>query len=272
MMEVVKHLAVVVVMVAGCGRMGFDPGSSDDGADGGIIPNQDQSPTTGLVAYWGFEDLNTSGAMSTSSSDMAACQTGECPTPVAGALGAAASFNGVTSCLHIPSLASWSATELTLSAWVYIPSTMIGGDQPIVARNPDGCPSPGIQVTQGKVGFMFMGADTVHYHAWTSGVQADSWHQLGVRWDGTNEAVFVDGQCMCNFAPNRAILFAANEFTIGCDAYAATHAAATVDEIRIYSRSLADDEMPLLVAVAGRAAPTPSACPATCAITDAGPP
>jgi hypothetical protein len=174
--------------------------------------------------------------------------------------------------MHIPSLETWSATEVTLSAWVYIAGSMITHDLPIVARDPDGCPSPGIQVTQGEVGFMFMGQDSVHYHAWTSGLQANSWHQLGVRWEGVKEAVFVDGACLCDFAPGQAILFAANEFTIGCDLYATTYAAASIDEIRIYNRSLADDEMPLLFAVGGRTAPTPNTCPTTCAITTGGPP
>jgi hypothetical protein len=273
-----RTLVLAVLVVTGCGRLGFDAGGSGGGPGPGpdvpdaAVVDRDLSPTTGLVAHWDFENLGAGGAMSAVGGDMASCTGGECPAAITGARGTGARFDGSTSCLHVPSLTSWSANEVTLSSWVYIASSMIGGDLPIIARNPDGCPSPGIQVTQAEVGFMFMGQDTTHFHAWTAGLASNSWHQLGIRWDGTKQAVFVDGQCLCDYAPGEPILFADSEFTIGCDPYGPTYAAATIDEIRIYDRALADSEMPLLYAVGARDAPSATACTSTCAITTAGPP
>ena len=147
---------------------------------------------------------------------------------------------------------------------------MVSADLPILTRDPDGCPSPGIRADAAQVGFLFMGQDSIHYHAWTPGL-ASGWHQLGVRWDGTNENVFIDGVCACGAVQAQAILFSINEFTIGCDTWANTHTQGTIDEVRIYDRALTDLEMAQLTAIGGRTAPVPQSCAAACTITTDGP-
>jgi hypothetical protein len=284
---------LILLLAAGCGRYGFDDrgasggGGGDDGVMtlGGLDNPGAQSgvdamtvtdpaqPSVGLVAYWDFDDITGSGATSSVAGDLAACAGGECPTSVDGVKGMAAQFDGTTSCMHVPSMANWSSSTLTMSAWVKIPTAMLSDTLPVLTRDLDGCPSPGIQAESAQVGFMFMGLDAVHHHAWTPGLGGDEWHQLGVRWDGTTESVFIDGVCACGAQPGEGILFdgASYEFQIGCDTFTPSYTNGVIDELRIYDRALSDQEMAVLAAVGGRPTPTPQACAATCEITTAGP-
>ena len=275
---------LVLLLMAGCGRVGFDdtrpmPGASGPTDPGSTAPDANVSsdpvqPSAGLSAYWGFDDLSSTGAMSSVNSFAATCTAGECPTEVDGVVGKGASFDGATSCMHVPSMSNWTATELTISAWVNIPSAMLGNVIPVIDRDADACPSPGIEIAQGQIGFLFMGQDSVHYHAWTSALlTGDTWHQVAVRWDGTTETVFLDGQCACGAEPGQQILFdgTSYEFEIGCDMDTSIYTNGVIDEVRIYDRALSDTEMATLAAVGGRAAPTPQACAATCSVTQAGP-
>lgn len=265
---------MVVVVAAGCGRFGFEdmrPGTGSGNPDASV--ENAVLPTTGLVAYWSFNDLSATGSMSTVNGDMAACAAGQCPAAIAGVVGTGARFDGANSCMHVPSMSNWTTTTLTMSAWVNIPSAALGTVLPVINRDADACPSPGIEAAQGQVGFLFMGKNATHYHAWTAGLVADSWHQLGVRWDGTTETVFIDGQCACEAAPGQQLMFdgASHEFEIGCDTNTPVYTNGAIDEVRIYDRALADDEMALLVAIGGRVTPTPQACPTACTVTTAGP-
>ena len=275
----------------GCGRFGFDDDQlpppddnytlADDpsGTTGVQNPSAHQLPaslpTAQMVAYWGFEDLDPSGAMSSVNSYMATCSdAADCPTSVAGALGKGASFDGTATCMHVPTLGATTPANITMSAWINMSAAQLAGTQPVITRDADACPSPGIEVMSSMVGFLFMGATTGdHYHAWTAAPSPGTWHQLGVRWDGTTEYVFIDGVCACSAVPGEPIAYDGNnyEIEIGCDDNQSWFTSGSIDEVRVYSRSLSDDEMASLYAIGGRAQPTPISCPATCTVTTAGP-
>jgi hypothetical protein len=278
-----------MVLAIGCGRFGFDdslpPDDNYTAADPGDQTVQDPStyhsqpgstlPTAQMVAYWGFEDLTDNGAMSSVNSYMATCaDAADCPTSVAGALGKGASFDGTAACMHVPTLGSVTPANITMSAWINMSAAELAGTQPVITRDADACPSPGIEVMSSQVGFLFMGANTGdHYHAWTAAPSPGVWHQLGVRWDGTTEYVFIDGVCACSAVPGEPLAYDGNDYEIeiGCDDDESWFTSGAIDEVRVYTRSLSDDEMASLYAIGGRAQPTPISCPATCTVTTAGP-
>jgi len=112
------------------------------------------------------------------------------------------------------------------------------------------------------------------YNAWTPDpmLTGDTWHQLAVRWDGTNESVFLDGQCACTAPPDQQLAIDDDvEFEIGCDMLESSYTLGAIDEVRMYNRALSDDEMAQLQGVGGRAVPATQACSATCIISAGGP-
>jgi sialidase-1 len=199
-------------------------------------------------------------------SNAATCAAGQCPGVVAGISGNAMMFDGATACFNVPSLASWMPTAFTISAWIKS-STMVG---PIVVHeSSSGCPSPELEASNG-VGLVQLNITdaTPHNEAWTAAAlpSPGQWHQIAVAWDGANQSVYVDGVCACEETQTLGPLQNVQPFSIGC--YPTGSPAAftgAIDEVRIYDRALALDEIANLVTVSGQAAPTPVACAAACA-------
>jgi hypothetical protein len=190
---------LIVIVVAGCGRLGFDdePGyqpvnttAQSPGHNGAASTSGESTtvilPSADMVAYWGFEDLTDSGAMSSVNDYAAACDNpADCPNAVPGALGDGASFDGTAACMHVPTLGSVMPQTLTMSAWINMSASAMSGFQPVITRDGDGCSSPGLEVSDSQLAFQFMGGDGNFYYAWAPAPAAGAWHQVSARWDGT---------------------------------------------------------------------------------------
>jgi hypothetical protein len=241
------------LVVAACGRLGFD-GS-------GVS-------TQGLRAYWpmdevvGGQTLDESGNANTATCDVA---NGTCPVGAAGLLGGAAMFDGIKSCLTVGTMNTWAANQFTISAWVQAP-TMCG---PIVVHESSGnCPSPELSV-QNAIGLTQLdSSNNNHNYAWAPNpITAPAiWHHVAATWDGTThtQAVFVDGQCQCNVVPLLGPSNTDHPFTIGCYPGASTLFVGAIDEVRVYDRVLALQEIAALGAVDGRQTPAAMPCSVTC--------
>ena len=182
-----RALAMIgVLAAAGCGRLGFD--DNMDPMNPVLGAPVEAPPNAGLVAHWTFDNMTTSGAMSTVSADMATCSTGECPTAVTGVTGVAARFDGTTSCYHVPSLATLDTASYTISLWVNLDSTAI--DQPMIMRYNGGCASPSVRSHGQQTSHAAFDTADVHQYAWTDNVlTAGTWQQIAIRWDGVNQSV-----------------------------------------------------------------------------------
>ncbi len=256
-----------LVLAAGCGRLGFEPESgSGTGPGPGPGPGPDafvQMPTTaGLIAYWPMDSFATTAPDVIGGND-AGCTAGACPSETPGVLGGAAMFDGTMSCLEVPGLMGWAADSFTISAWIQAPA-MSG---PVVVHESDTtCPSPAMEVTNGA-GLVQYNTTGAHSEAWTTAAISSpgQWHQIAVSWDGTMQQVFVDGACDCGIAPANMPVLNPQTFSIGCYPAATTWFTGAIDEVRVYDRVLAADEMAGLYAIAGRSAPAPQPCSVTCA-------
>ncbi len=258
MME--KLACCVFIVCVGCGRIGFDGG--DNTAD---PPADDPNQIANLVAHWTFEDLTTAGSVDLVGGRVASCTGGQCPTTTAGADGLAAAFDGADDCLLVPSLDSFAGTMFTVSAWVSVAGSVTG--PLVVHENYGGCPSPEMSLTKSSLNITQLNTADGHNESWTLATMTPSWHHLVVRWDGSQQRLFVDGRC-CNATPTiapRADATAA--FSIGCYPANSANFAGAIDDLRIYDRPLTSEEVATLYAVGGRTAPTAQACTETCLLT-----
>ena len=269
-----RFALILLVSVAGCGRMGFEDAANMDPLDPmDTVPKQ-TPPTDNLIAYWDFENMTPTGVMSQVGSEEAQCTGAECPSSVSGIAigGVAARFDGTQTCLHIPSLVDFDSSNYTISVWAKLDD--IAQAQPMLMRYNGGCSSPSIRTYSNTAAHAAYDTADVHQYAWTdSGVKSSSWQQIAIRWDGTNQSIFIDGVCSCNnIPPLRLIMAVSQEFTIGCDWNDGKHLAGNLDALRIYDRALTNDEMASLAVEDGRLAPMPVACPMQCAVTTDYPP
>jgi hypothetical protein len=266
---------LALVAVAACGRLDFGANTNASGNGNGTTDAPAQWPdgaaapidaaVAGLVAYWPMDQFipgQPSGGrfVDVIGAHDAMCTT--CPTVTTGVVDNAAVFDGQTSCLTVPTLGGWVDSSFTISAWVQ--STNRNG--PIVVHeSSNGCPSPELSLTNGVGLTQLNTSNSTHNFAWTlSGIAANTWHHVAVTWDGTTQRVFLDGLCNCSVSPTLQPLDNTQPFTIGCyPTGGATHLWGSLDEVRVYNRTLSMSEIADLYAVSGRTA-TPVACNATC--------
>jgi Concanavalin A-like lectin/glucanases superfamily len=271
MMGTVRVIAMLAI--AGCGRLGFDAQSAptqtppDSGAVSTPTIDALAAPTSGLIAYWSFDDYAASDAMAidTVGGNTATC-SGACPELATGVVGNGVKFDGAASCMSVPSMAGWNDPMFTVSAWTS--GAAMGG--PVVVHESDNaCPSPEMQVENSALGLIQLNTtDSTHNLAWMTTPIADpsQWHLVAVTWDGTTQSVYVDGQCACSVVPPLKPLLHNAELSIGCYPDQATYFTGAIDEIRIYNRQLAGDELATMyAAVAGGALPASGPCTQTCA-------
>ncbi len=252
------------LVLAGCGRLGFGAQPPQPDAAPGI--DAPAPTTTGLVAYWTMDDVTNLATTDAFGGNTATCTSGTCPTIAPGIVGNAAVFDGTTSCLTVASLTGWADATFTISAWVRSP----GMSGPVVVHeSSSGCPSPELEVS-GGAGLVQLNItdSTPHNEAWTPAAitNPSAWHQIAVAWDGASQWVYVDGACACGLPQTKGPLDNVQPFTIGCyPTGSPSFFSGAIDEVRVYNRVLSADEIGVLYAVGGGAAPAPAACTATCA-------
>ena len=252
-----RGLAWTFVLLAGCGRLGFNDRADVSPDSAPLVSPDSGPPVAGLTSYWSFDGANPL-AESTGGHD-AACTS--CPVFD----GSTATFDGSSSCLDVPGLQTWMPASFTISAWV----SLAGPTGPIIAKESDGsCPGPQLDSSNAHPGLVQLDSnDALHNNAYTptAMLAMGQWHHVAATWDGTTQSVFVDGVCNCSIVPGIGTLDNVKPFSIGCYPGAGTFFAGSLDEIRLYDRVLAPEEIAQLYAFNGRTAPTPQACAATCA-------
>ena len=251
-----RGLAWTFVLLAGCGRLGFSEQPPEPMADAAPTPDSGP-PAAGLVAYWPFQSPNRLA-------DVVGGNDASCPTNCPTLDGSVAIFNGTTSCLDVPGLQSWMAPAFTMSAWIE-PAAPSG---PIIAKQSvTTCPSPQLDLSNGHPGLVQLNTtDSTHNNAYTptTVLASSQWHHVAVTWDGTAQQVFVDGVCDCTITPSLGPLDNVAAFSLGCFPGAGTFFDGSIDEVRVYDRVLALDEIAQLDTFRGAIAPTPQACAVTC--------
>jgi hypothetical protein len=233
--------AAAVVLVCGCGRIGFSAQvASDASIDVGPVADP------GLIAWYEMESLG-SGTIHDSSGHGhdGACTVGQCPEVVAGRIGNGFRFDGVTQNIMVlgdPELDTTSA--YTVASWLWIdqdpPETACALNKPQDSGNGDSW-----QLCLQGDGTVFFGADLANTSL-SVPLPTGSWHHIAVRWDGAADTLFVDGQGVAMTPVTTDIFAAASPVTIGVDldeGMPVAWFAGMLDDVRIYDRALGSDEI-----------------------------
>jgi hypothetical protein len=282
------------VALVGCGRLGFDSPAPNGGGGGGgqgTMPGAPGQPvssngpggddtvdaqtfsaptTVGLTAYWTFDD--PTGGDSSGNANNANCRDGSaCPGQVAGVVGNAASFDGGAECFTVPSMTTWNAPQFTVSAWINTPTMAAAQNGSVfVHESSSGCPSPELQIGDGVAGIVQLNTtDSTHNIAFTptAMLSVNTWRQVAITWDGTTQAVYINGVCDCSHQPTLQPLDNNAELTIGCYPDSGATYTGAIDELRVYDRVLTLAEIGDLYSYASQQAVTPASCSATCNTT-----
>jgi|HubBroStandDraft_6_1064221.scaffolds.fasta_scaffold55350_1 hypothetical protein len=262
-----------VLVVLGCGRLGFDQQQARDvDAGGSNGANADAKvgaePTTdagvdaaldpSLVAWWRMEALTPSSnpvgdvgvADSTGMSPMAQCG-GQlpCPTIVAGKLGNAAQFDGSTTMLEAKSVAALIDSSFTIAAWVNLEAAN-GGCIMTKGLGSGVYNSWALCNDMATQALFFYTAQTTAPNTLEPGNQVplNSWHHVAGTWDGTSKVLYLDGNKLGDDQPP-GIDFDSSDVFIGGDVdngAATSFLNGTVDEVRVYNRSLSAGEIATL--------------------------
>jgi hypothetical protein len=235
------RLAVVLV-VAGCGRVAFDPIAPPLPVDALLDPS--------LVAWY---PLDVAATDATGHGHDGACPArGEgCPGPAVGQLAGANDFSGATM-YEVPFAPELNTPNgFTVSAWLFItaaPATrgcaITKGQGPGVFNSWALCIEPDRSVFFYTVA---LGIENDQFSA--EPLASDAFHHVAIRWDGIIKTIFLDGVNVGDSQPFPGIAFDDSSIFLGEDVDNGAPIAAfvgRVDDARVYNRALADSEIAAL--------------------------
>jgi hypothetical protein len=260
--------ALLLIAAAGCGRIGFGPtggidSTGDGGVDGSATGNGDGPGETvdtggtaippGLIAWYQLDEDNapSGGAAidSTGRGHDASCTA--CPTRVAGrptGTGFAALFDGTTD--HFLILAAGTEldmTQFTITAWVKVearPPTF----ETIVSR-PLGLSQDSFTIDHeatGRLTYVSQGNSTL-FGMQQLGIGA--WTHVAISFDGTFKRLYRNGNLEGSGSSGSGVTYDQNAMVIGADMTSGSVTnffRGTLDEIRVYNRTLSDAEIDTL--------------------------
>ena len=215
--------------------------------------------TSGLVAEYNFNDGSGSAATDSSGNGNTGTLTNS-PTWTAGVIGSGAlSFNGNNQFVSLPNNSQITLAGLygaTISAWI---KTTSGGT---IICSGGACinfANYALNVNGGLATAMFVNANTSAGQfilSSTNSVNDGQWHMITSVLNGTSIALYVDGTnvnsinnfsgAIYNDGGSSPIDIGATASTGGCGSPASSYFNGTIDDVRIYSRSLAASEIQTL--------------------------
>jgi hypothetical protein len=246
----------LLVVAAGCGRIGFDrfgPGGADDGGGGSdstlIAP--DALPT-GLVAWFPLEALPAADLVGGGSGT---CVAPTCPAAISGPHGGAMHFDGSDDCLTIADYPVLHQGAITIGVW----------EQADVAQDTADF-SKRVDIAAGSYDTWELGGGatneltltTVHgpsseqFATATDLLVPGVWQHIAFTWDGATARVYIDGSERAMQASASALTYDANNAYIGCDDNGGGPTRffiGALDDLQIYDRALSATQIQDLAAM-----------------------
>ncbi len=195
----------------------------------------------GPVGYWKFDDVNgTSAADSSGNSNTATLVNG--PAWTTGRIDGALSFDGVDDAVEIPT-ANWDVNNGTVSLWAYAESFSASHylfghtTQPVWANR--------IQIYTDDT-YLGLGLGDSHSrHINIQDLDAHTWYHITLTWDGTNYAVYVNGDSKATgtYAGLSTLETYADIGNNGNSSDRTEAFNGIIDEVRAYNRALTADEV-----------------------------
>lgn len=256
-------MVAALALMVGCGRVGFDPlgthagdaagdgaAGDDTGGDGAVVDGTaapDGALPADLLAYFPLDgtlvDL-VGGPAGT-------CTAGQCPTQVAGHLGAGMQFDGIDDCVSIQDVGQLGAPQITIAVWANETGPLharecqtskrvdVGGS-PYDSWQLETTGTPNQQAFTSNHG----GAGNDQITA-TAAINSDIWQHLVATYNGLNERLYIDGVLVKSAGNSSPLAYDTHPALIGCDdnAGASERFHGVLDELRIYNRALSQAEI-----------------------------
>jgi len=182
----------------------------------------------------------------------ATCADAQCPEPDVGAVGSALTFDGIDDCLAFASTPELEGMEtFTVAAWIRLDG---GGEHTAFVDKP-----VGESFSNSFALYYYTGAPgTVQMYAVTDGTTGaaigharglpmGAWAHVAGTFDGAELGLWIDGQ-LVGTAMSSLLAFDEQALLVGCDDEhdgqgLSAFAVAGIDDVRVYSRVLSDDEI-----------------------------
>ena len=206
--------------------------------------------TSGLVAAYGFDEVNGSYAEDASGSGNYGTITGAVRV-VGGRFGNALKFSGTSSSpnwVTVQNSASLpSSSAMTLEAWVY-PTTWVSGTSTVVMKQ---------QPNAGSYGEAYLLAANNGANQPMSAILAGSevaiggnmqiplnqWTHLATTYDGQYQYLYVNGVLVSTLPQTGAVNTSSGVLQIGGNSLWGGYFQGYIDEVRIYNRALTNDQI-----------------------------
>jgi hypothetical protein len=201
------------------------------------------SPSSGLVAAYGFEEASGTGVSDASGTGNIGTTNG--PTRITtGRFGRALSFDGINDWVTIPDASSLDLTNrMTLEAWVYPIAlgtpwrTVLLKEQPgnlvYALYAGDGTPRPS--------GEVFVGSN-LDTHG-TTAPALNAWTHLAVTYDGAALRLLVNGTQVSTRAVTGSMPNSTGVLRLGGNNIWPEWFSGRIDEVRVYNRALTATEV-----------------------------
>ena len=219
-------------------------------------PSSSQLPS-GLILRWSFDSSTISGNMVTdlSGSNMNGTIQGNVKV-ITGQSGQALQFNGTNSSVQNYAAAPFTS-NLTLSAWIN--TTNAARDEAIIARYDAAGPGTGYIFRTDANGHLEMvfgaynGGSISSPLVDTAIVNDGRWHHVAaVITLGKGVQFYVDGNATAN-VPAKISALDSGVFNVGMNSYTpfGNYFTGTIDEVQVYNRALASNEISTVYAFSG---------------------
>jgi hypothetical protein len=241
-----RRLPILALAFAGCYAPDIEPGGACTTACPGgqvcvegVCTAEDTDPS--LVAHWRCDDPPDDGALDSSGHGHdAKCDS--CPEPARGKVGGGYRFDAsARQLLVVPDHPDFRG-PYTIAAWVDATST---ADQISALAKPVGGSSDNswqLEVlTDARVS---LSGGSPHSLKSPDGIASGAWHHLAGTWDGTTKQLFIDGARVAQVAAT--VDYDDHEIYLGADQNSGNEVLfwdGVLDDLRVYSRVLSDDEI-----------------------------
>ena len=199
-----------------------------------------ESQTTGLVAAYAFNEGTGTTVADSSGHGLTGTISGAAWT-AGGKFGNALAFNGTSALVTIPNAALLQLTVgMTLEAWVN-PTAVNNAWRDIIYKANDNYYLEGMspQSQRPAMGGTFSPSPLYG----TAALTVNTWTHLAATYDGTTMKLYVNGAQVGSSAQTGSIATSTNPLQIGGDATYGQYFQGMIDEVRIYSRALAQTEI-----------------------------
>lgn len=242
-----RQLGLLLALLAGCGRYGFDTQIT---ADVAVDLPGDAVDATGLVARYAMDNDPSAGSVPGSPATYsAACAP--CPVATTGRIGGGYQFDQDLR-ITLPTSNLVGLAPFTVMVWIKptAGSTLYSiVNKPLDLVTVRNVFSLTLDSNNGQVGFeTSIGGNIVSFPA-TSPDLRGTWHHVAASWDGSVRRLYVDG-ALIGMDPGA---FEDGSLELGFGADLDGNAPSifyrgALDELRFYDRALADAEIALLAA------------------------